>query len=322
MRLAATLLTTALAILAPAVPAAGAGGPLSGTYGDGDVTVPQSPYRYTTVSAGGRGIIVASVRKDGGEIDRYRDFDGRWALPAVTIGGDAGGLSADGRTLVMIEPSFGYRVRKTSLLVLDTKGLRTRERLDLDGHFGFDAISSDGRLLYLVQYADPRDPLDYRVRAYDLAEDRFRAGRIVDPTEPDERMTGQPVSRQMSADGRWAYTLYGGGEETFIHALDTARATAVCVDLEQLPPRDLYRLALSVDPGSGEITVLRKGEPAAIVDSRTFAVSEPPTPTAGDPATAQWAAVAGGLALLAGSGALLVRRLRGRARDAVEAGAR
>ena len=50
---------------------------------------------------------------------------------------------------------------------------------------------------------------------------------IVDKSEPDERMAGLPITRQTTADGRWAYTLYdGAGKEPFVHALDTVNGEA------------------------------------------------------------------------------------------------
>ena len=64
--------------------------------------------------------------------------------------------------------------------------------------------------MYLVQYRDPRDPLDYRVRQYDLRAGVLRDGAIVDQEEPDEKMSGVPVSRVTSRDGATVYTLYGG----------------------------------------------------------------------------------------------------------------
>ena len=45
-------------------------------------------------------------------------------------------------------------------------------------------------------------------------------------------MSGIPVTRMPSMDGRWAYTLYDNGRHSFVHALDTARRTAVCIDLD------------------------------------------------------------------------------------------
>ena len=66
---------------------------------------------------------------------------------------------------------------------------------------------------------------------------------------PDEQMGGLPMTRAFSRDGRWAYTLYGGGAETFIHALDTVGRTAACIDLEMLPPdADLFARAAARQP--------------------------------------------------------------------------
>src|SRR6185369_14458933 len=131
--------------------------------------------------------------------------------------GEAGALSANGRRLVLVRPRYddrGLPTSPTEMLLVDTHSLKPDRRLELDGVFSFDAISPDGRSLYLVQYADPRSPLDYRVRHYDVATGEFRGGAIVDPDDPDEKMAGQPLSRVYSPDGSWAYTLYGGGSET------------------------------------------------------------------------------------------------------------
>ena len=65
-------------------------------------------------------------------------------------------------------------------------------------------------------------------------------------------MAGFPMARMVSPNGRWAYTLYAGGEETFIHALDTQGATAVCVDLDDVRVRDFYGLGLNLEAASGD----------------------------------------------------------------------
>jgi hypothetical protein len=308
------------ALAAAPAGAAAAGGPAipGGTWGGAGVTgpagTPAAEFRYVTIYHGPRGgTTVEKISTDGGVVRQYWSFETDWTLPAVTLLGEAGGLSADGETLVLLRPVYGLQAGETSFRILDTRRLRTRERLTLDGRFSFDAISPDGRLMYLVEYPDPRDPLEYRVRAYDLATSEFRPGRIVDPDEPGEQMTGQPVARQMSPDGRWAYTLYGGGEETFIHALDTERATAVCVDLHEFGSRDLFRLGLEVDPTTGAITVLERRAPAAVVDPETFAVGEPPAAESAADADGggglAWIAIGAGAVLLVGAG-LIMRRGR------------
>ena len=75
-----------------------------------------------------------------------------------------------------------------------------------------------------------RNPL-YRVRTLDVGTGRLR-GALVDRLEGERDMGGEPIGRASSADGRWAYTLYARrGHEPFVHALDTAKREAFCIDL-------------------------------------------------------------------------------------------
>jgi hypothetical protein len=296
------------------VPTAGGGGVIGPDLESG------GDARYATLYGDARGTTLLKINVDGGQIERERWFADPWTLPAVTIKGKAGGLSADGSVLVLFRPDYGRPADETEFQVL-RPNLETRERFELPGRFGFDAISPDGSRIYLVEYRDPRDPLDYAIRAFDTERGRLLRGEIVDPSEPDERMAGFPVSRQMSPDGRWAYTLYAGGHEAFIHALDTERATAVCVDLHDFSPEDAYGLQLAVDAGSGAIDVRQQGSPVASVDPVGFEVSEVGSEVAiaGDTGSGDeggggdWlgtAAIAAGVALFAGALALLVRRNR------------
>ena len=300
----------------------GAGGPVipSASFGGAGVTgppaTPASEFRYVTGLGGSHGSVVAKVNRETGSIPQFAFLDDDWTLPAVTIFGDAGGLSADGEALVLVRPVYRPRVERTELRIMSTRRLRTIDRITLRGTFGFDAISPDGRRLYLIQYRDPRDPLDYRVREYDVAAAELRAGAIVDPDEPDEKMTGQPVSRKASNDGRWVYTLYASGEETFVHALDTERGIAQCIDLEGFAGNTAYQLRLEIDRTTGALTVFDKNEPAATIDRATLAVrplAEQPATSAADGGDADWvgaAAVGSGIALLAATTLLLLRRRR------------
>ena len=49
-----------------------------------------------------------------------------------------------------------------------TGGLHVIRRLTLPGSYTVDAISPDGRWLYLIHYTARRNLLRYEVRAYDL----------------------------------------------------------------------------------------------------------------------------------------------------------
>jgi hypothetical protein len=169
---------------------------------------------------------------DGGPALRTLRIPGRFALPAVAYDGLAAGLSADGRTLILVNPRRRFPRASTTLAVVDPKRMRLRRQIHLRGDFSFDAISPDGRLLYLIQYLSKRDITDYAVRAYDMRTRRLFRQPVVDPSEPDEDMSGEPLARVMGAGGRWAYTLYASEEHPFVHALDTERRTAVCIDLD------------------------------------------------------------------------------------------
>jgi hypothetical protein len=143
------------------------------------------------------------------------------------------GLSADGKTLVLVQPRFRWGRKHTKFLIVSLPGMHVRAAVTLRGDFTFDAMSPDASRLYFIQYLSENDPTRYQVRAFDTATARLVRGAIVDRSEPDEVMRGYPVSRVTSADGRYAYTLYdGGGDTPFVHVLDTVAGEAHCVDLE------------------------------------------------------------------------------------------
>ena len=184
--------------------------------------------------------------------------------------------------------------------------LRTRARIALPGWFTVDAISPTGRWLYLIHYPSANTTNRYEVRAYDLVDRRLVAKPVIDPREPDEAMQGFPMTRAVSADGRWAYTLYDRGSGApFIHALDTTGRTAACIDLPGLTGADLSGMRLVV--GRGTLSVVGPHGPVALVDTRTRAVrppaaARPPAPARGAAAPAHgdrpWALVALGLVAL------------------------
>jgi hypothetical protein len=259
--------------------------------------------------------VVAAVRRRDRQVLRSQPISGRWTVPAVTINGATTGLSADGRVLVLARPPRYFPPTSTPLAVLDARRLSVQRELELPGFFTVDAISPDGRWLYLIQYAGD-DVLDYRVRALDTRTGRLAARDVVDPREPEEQMGGLPLARVMSRDGRFAYTLYGGGEETFIHALDTVGRTAACIDLDEMPqdsPLSGFRLDLS--PNGHRVRVLRGGRVEASADARPGALAEraeaprvpgaPPADEAGFP----WLPLVLGAGLV-GLGLLAVRPLR------------
>ena len=272
-----------LAVGATAVATAGSaradGLPVLGVdAGPTGVVTPTGSARYVTIPAGRR-TVIARIRRDGGRIIRSSLLPGTFTIPAVAYDGSAGGLSADGRTLVLITPRTGFPRARTSLLVLGARGLAPRATIQLRGDFSFDAISPQGRLLYLIQYNHPNDPTRYLVRAYDLRRGRLLQAPVVDPKERGEKMRGNPLSRAVSPDGRWAYTLYdGAGGTPFVHALDTSGRTARCIDLDALAGSQyLWQLRLGVSRDGRTLTIRDGKGPELLVDTRTFTPRAPHT---------------------------------------------
>jgi hypothetical protein len=251
--------------------------------------------------------VLTQSQTRGGRVLRASILDGRWGVPVVANDGTSGGLSADGSTLVLMQIARAYPRERTTFAVVDTGPLAVRDTLELEGEWGFDALSPDGRLLYLVEQLSARDRTRYAVRVYDLANDRLLPEPVVDPREPDEPMRGLPVTRATGPDGRWEYTLYEGGEHPFIHALDTVARSSLCLDLPHRVAhhRRLWDLRLAV----------RRGRVAVVHGERTVASAARRSRRASVGGGPPWAAAAAGLTgLLLAAGALRragARRARG-----------
>ena len=148
-------------------------------------------------------------------------------LPLVAFDGSVEGLAHDGRTLVLASP--GAVAGTSRFAVLSAPSLRLQRMVTLKGVWSYDALSPDGRKLYLVEHT--RD-VTYRVRAYDVVRGRLLREAVVDPRLGGRSMTGVPVTRAHGPGGVWAYTLYQKpGGLPFVHALDTMRGKALCIEL-------------------------------------------------------------------------------------------
>ena len=188
---------------------------------------------FTATAAGGKTTIrdvVVQPGLGGPEVV----IDGTWRLP--TIGPDPlpVGLSVDGSTLVLVEADLaaGSTPRARSrFAVLSVVPLAGPARIvTLPGRFDYDALSPNGRTLYVVEHLDTAEGGQYQVRAVDVATGKLADGVIVDKRNIDERMAGYPLAQVRREDGL-VLTLYQGLEHPFIHALNTAEGWAVCIDL-------------------------------------------------------------------------------------------
>lgn len=249
--------------------AADGGGPSPGvSWGWDGVVAPGGKVRYVAIP-GNRDTLVEAVRMRGGRILRWTSIPGTYGVPLVASDGSAGGLSNDGKTLVLTDGASPPGPHTTTLFVpVRTRTLTPRRPvIVLPGSFSFDALSPDASTLYLIQYSSARNYNRYRVRAYDLVAHKLLPGAIVDRREPDEVMAGVPVTRATTADGQWAYTLYArSSKPPFVHALDTMGREAFCIDLPlHLDQQQQMRLRLALD-GTQELRVRSGRTTVAVVD--------------------------------------------------------
>lgn len=144
-------------------------------------------------------------------------------VPTVAINGMPGGLSQNGRWLVLQTPGQPH------LLMVDTSFAQRPVAVDLDGSFDFDGISNDGERLYLLQYLSAND---YQVRFYDVTAGYLDPTVVIDKFDPAEPMTGRRLATVASTDGQWQFTVYARANKgAFIHALLMDSPISLCLEL-------------------------------------------------------------------------------------------
>jgi hypothetical protein len=301
MRRLSLCLAVAVAALA-AAPVALADGPSFVSQGGAGASG-RGPVHWVTVSDGTRATLLEKVA--GGQVDYWIRLDGAWGTPLI---GTGQGLSGDGRMLVLA--SLGQPLATPSkFLVVDLRRMRVARTITLPGGFTFDALSPHASRMFLIQYthAAGNDLSHYIVRDYDLRTSRLLPGKIAARSDDEKTMAGYAVTRTTSRGGRWVYTLYQKPSgEPFVHALDTVRRVAYCIDLPA--NKALYNVALSLRGGGRTLAVhWRSGRPWLNVAVGSWRISYP---GGGFP----WAWVAGGigggLALLSAAASILWRRRR------------
>jgi hypothetical protein len=266
----AAIAAAAVTVAAPA--ASGDGGPGPGVVQGWD-GIARGDVRYVTIPTG-RETVLEAVRRDSGRVVRWTFVKGNFGIPQVAFDGTTDGLSRDGRTLVLGDVASSPAVKKASSFALvDVRRFRLQRIVELRGDFTFDALSPNARMLYLVEYL-AKDPVRYRVRAYDLGARKLLPKALVDKSTRESVMQGSPLSRATTKDHRWAYTLYAGGPHPFVHALDTQKGGAVCIDL----PRSWNQVdtaGLRLRLSSERRLLVRHhsgGRPLAIIDPVEFRV--------------------------------------------------
>ena len=278
--------------------------------------------RYVTVPLA-RSTLLETVSTDGGSVFLMDTLPGRWGTWLVTTSGQLGGISGDGRVLVLGRVGQTSTVGGTQLLVYMTKARRWHI-IHLPGAFSFDALSQDGDTLYLIQHVGNPYGSVYRVRAYDTGERRLLPKVIAERWAGSTTMSGYPIDRVTGPDGDWVFTLYQGphGGKEFVHALDTAHRFAMCINIPRSITRDLTQLRIRPAADHNSVELVKGRQVVAqigIEDLRLTPASPAPHRTAGSTATGSdgdrpWAPIAAGFAaaILAASGCAVALRRRRR----------
>jgi len=206
---------------------------------------------------------------------------GDYLLPPATNSGIPGGLSQNGRWLVLQR----FDGSASHLLVFDTTFHTAPRSIDLSGQFQFDAIGNDGERVYLIQSIGNGD---YHVRVYVMSAGALNPNFVVDKKEGGDAMNGLKLTGVASHDGQWLFSVYARANHgAFIHALNLDAGFAACLDLPGNGYADgdrsslAWSLALSPDgnhlyatnPAMGVVTeILLKDFPTV---GRTVHVGEP-----------------------------------------------
>ena len=311
-------LVVVIALVALLLPSAAfAAGPSYVAQGGHGILARDGKHRYVAVPIGGV-TAIEEIAVRGGAVRGWAVLDDVYGIPQPTMSpAHLEGLTRDGRGLVVATVPVTDR---TSFAVINTGSMNITDRFELPGNFAYDALSPDGKTLYLTQHVDRGNPNRYVVRAYDLERGRLLSGIVADKTQPGWVMEGFATTRTTSADGRWVYTLFmRPGGYPFVHALDAVRGVAHCIGLpwtasDQGP---LMRMHMTLTHGGKTLALQRPGGRTWLaIDTATWRI-EHPTAHSSAPGhfPTRWIAVAAGLLALLAGVALVARRKGGALRS-------
>ena len=157
-------------------------------------------------------------------------LDGRWSVPAA-YGPAPSGLSANGKWMALVAPPVAGTGAAGGMLnrfaIVDLAEKRIDRIVNANGDVGFDALSDDGRNLYLVEHLVPAPRYAVRVASFNGGFVDGVLGQI--KTAEPEVMNGlYHASVAVGAD--WFLSLYSNPlRGPFIHALNTTQLYAQCI---------------------------------------------------------------------------------------------
>ena len=183
--------------------------------------------RYWTVDTGDRTTVRGIDPATGADQVSFV-LDGRWSVPAA-YGPAPSGLSANGKWMALVAPPTAITGggMLDRFAVVDLERQRIDRIVNANGDVGFDALSDDGRNLYLVEHLVPAPRYAVRVASFNGGLADGVLGQI--KTAEPEVMNGlYHASVAVGAD--WFLSLYSNPlRGPFIHALNTTQLYAQCI---------------------------------------------------------------------------------------------
>ena len=202
---------------------------------------------YTAIPRGKQTVITVTNMLTGATI-RSMTVDGAYSTAGQNYANAV--LSADGHWLALRQLQQTGEI--STIVLVDTQAGKVTKTIVLNGTFDLDAVSPDGSRIYLLERQNDAAG-HYTVRLYQVDRGQLAPYPIIDKRDLDPNMVGNPLTRQISPDGKIAYTLYTNtaSNRAFIHILPLASdyQGARCIDLPVGKLTDLryYTLALSSD---------------------------------------------------------------------------
>ncbi len=237
---------------------------------------------YTVTQLGGSARLTALDPASGSTLSQMTIPAG-YSLPNIAFQGPAAGLSPNGQWLALTSQGHAGSSITTNFLVGSSTLTASFKTIRVNGDFVFDALSNDGKSLYLIQKM--QDANHYQVRLYDVAAGALAPQPVVDKREPNEPMNGIRGDSVADPAGNNIYTVYIREAGPFIHALPLDQPIAWCVDLPSRAPKDMeqqfpWALAVShdgriyaVNSSINTVAVMMPGQPPTIVQTASVALS-------------------------------------------------
>jgi len=194
-------------------------------------------------SADGRVYYSPMLSKRGTRVWRYDVASGAKAGSRLVGGSwDLQAVSPSGERVALVKLGGG----RTTVQVFHFRQNRVTHVLRLRGNIEVEAISRDGKQLFLIEHLRNRR---YNVRQYDLTRERLIANPL--RAAGVKIMAGYAWSGVASPDGRWLLTLYlsTARRSAFVHSLDLEHSKPVCIGLPSAGAfRQLKQYSLTLDP--------------------------------------------------------------------------